>query len=107
MNSSRLENLEKMLLESPNDPFLHYAIAMEYNQSEPEKSWQMLNDMLAKFPDYLPAYYIAAQLGADLSYPVKSKSIFEQGIALARQLGDNKALHELQAAYQNFLIDHD
>jgi hypothetical protein len=66
-----------------------------------------LNDILVNFPDYLPAYYITAQLGADLGYPDNCKRIFEQGIALARQLGENKALHELQAAYQNFLLENE
>jgi hypothetical protein len=107
MNSERLENLQKMLSESLEDPFLHYAIAMEYNTFLPEKTWQLLCEVLEKFPDYLPTYFMAAQLGAELGYPDKTKSIFQDGINLAKKQANYKSLNEIQAAYQNYLLEFD
>lgn len=105
MNSERLKMLEKLLEESPDDVFLLYALSMEHLRKQPAKAWGILKDLLDKFPDYLPSYYQAAQLASAMGKTEECKSIYEKGISLAQKHNDLKTLHELQAAYQNFLFE--
>ncbi|MGZ3943251.1 MAG: tetratricopeptide repeat protein, partial [Bacteroidia bacterium] len=58
---TRLEQLQQMLLQEPNDEFLQYAIAVEYlAANEMQKASEWLEKILTKNKNYLAAYY---QLG--------------------------------------------
>lgn len=107
MNASRIELLNKYILEEPNNPFNKYALAMEYYEWQPEVALDHLNQLIKQFPEYLPAYFKTAHLLWDFEEWDKANSIFTQGIALAEKQNDEKALHELKAAYQNFEIDRE
>lgn len=56
---------------------------------------------------YLPTYFKAAQLFWEMEKWDKADRTFKLGIALAKELGEHKALSELQSAFQNFLFDRD
>ncbi len=105
MISERLEKLKKMLEETPNDPFLNYALGMEYLKDDPLKAWEIFQKMLDRFPDYLPTYYQAAQLAISLGQHNSCTTIFVKGIDLAKEQNDLKTLAELNSAYQNYLYD--
>lgn len=105
MNSERLKQLLDFLKEDPSDPFTIYAIATEYNTTEPSKALEYFNKLLNDHPDYLATYYHAAKLQADLNETEKAEDIFKKGIALAQVQGQTLALRELQNAYNEFLFD--
>jgi tetratricopeptide (TPR) repeat protein len=107
MSRERLKQLFTFLEEDPNDPFLLYAIATEYNVSEPEKALPYFDKLLSEHPDYVPTYYHAARLYAEIDEPEKAETIFKTGIAQAGKQGERLALRELKSAYEEFLFDQD
>lgn len=105
MNQKRLEQLLNYLNNEPEDPFVLYAIANEYLESSPEKARQYFETLLKKYPEYLPTYYLAAQLYADFAEEERAEETYKKGIALATKNNELKTLAELKNAYQNFLFE--
>lgn len=105
MNNERLSKLKEYLKNDPNDPFVLYAIANEYLETEPETALHYFEQLLQKQPDYLPTYYMAAQTYAQRGAKEAAESTYKKGIALAQASGDFKTLAELKNAYQNFLYE--
>lgn len=102
---ARIALLEKFIEEEPDNPFNKYALAMEYYESEWEKSLEILNELLSDSPDYLPTYYKSAHLYWANEQFEKASSIFSQGIELAIKQNDLKALGELKTAYMNLQFE--
>ena len=107
MNEARLNQLMKYLKEDPNDPFNLYAIANEYLSESLEKAKEYFDKLLDSHTNYLPTYFHAAQLYADLEDYEKAKELYEKGIELAKKQKNSKTLRELQTAYQNLLFEID
>lgn len=105
MSEERIEKLLIFLKETPQDPFLLYALATEYRTDSPGKAKEYFDEILTNHPNYLPAYFQAAHLYAEMRLIAKAGETFEKGIALARSLGETKTLAELQNAYMNFQIE--
>ncbi|MGB5929980.1 MAG: tetratricopeptide repeat protein [Cyclobacteriaceae bacterium] len=103
----RLERLLAFLKEEPDDPFLLYAIATEYNAAEPYKSLEYYERLLRDHPDYVGTYSHAAGLYAELGEPGKAEATYLKGIEVAGKAGEQKAVQELQNAYTNFQMDMD
>ncbi|MBS9525078.1 tetratricopeptide repeat protein [Litoribacter ruber] len=106
-NLGRIEQLLDFAKEEPDNPFNFYALALEYQNTNTEKGVHYFNLLLEKFPEYLPTYYHAGLFFEKKNELEKAKSIFEQGISLAKAKNDNHAQRELQNAYQNFLFEND
>ncbi|MGK7393600.1 MAG: tetratricopeptide repeat protein [Candidatus Cyclobacteriaceae bacterium M3_2C_046] len=107
MNQKRIDQLLKYLEENPNDPFLKYGLAMEYKDHNSAKALSYLEQLLNQHPDYLPAYYHAAELYAELDQRSTAESIYQAGIALAKKQNDHHTLQELNNAYTNLMYDED
>ncbi len=105
MNNSRIIQLKKFLEESPDDPFIHYGLALEFQKSDTAEALKKYDELLQKFPDYLPTYYHAAHLFWESELHEKAEEIFFRGIALAEKQGDQNTLRELRNAYQNFQFE--
>lgn len=107
MSEQRIASLQQMLQETPNDPFLLYALALEHRSNNPQQSLLLFRQLLEQHAHYLPTYYHAAALHAELGELQEAKSIYQQGIALAQEQQDAHTLRELRNAYQNLLLDLD
>lgn len=107
MNEERIALLKKYIAEEPNEPFNHYALANEYIAEDAEKALAMMKGILTKFPDYLPTYYQTAGLLESFEAEQEALTIYEQGIALAKKLGNTKIERELQTAWQNLSFEMD
>ena len=107
MNPNRIKLLEKYIQEEPNNPFNSYALAMEYYESNPKKSLDLLLALRSAHPDYLPLYFKAAHLLWELEDSEKTTEVFQEGIKLAKEQNDAKALQELSSAFQNFQFEMD
>ena len=105
MNSARIEQLKSLLEESPDDPFLHYALALEYVKESPLQAREIFEKILTNYSDYLPAYYHAAHLYWSLGELEKAATTFDGGIALATKVNDLHTLRELRNARLNFEFD--
>jgi tetratricopeptide (TPR) repeat protein len=100
MNTARIQQLLAFVQEEPNDPFNVYALALEFLNSDPTQAQQYFDELLVKHPNYLPTYYHAAQLCADLGNETRALMLYEQGIELARQQANPKTERELRSAMQ-------
>ena len=99
MNNPRLEKLYEWLKNTPNDPFLLYAIGLELLNTDLEKSNSYFERLLSEFPEYLPTYYQAGKLFERLHKEEDALKIYEKGIFLAKEQQDLHALSELKGAF--------
>lgn len=106
-NLDRIQLLRQFTEEEPENPFNWYALALEFRESDAEQAVSLFSKLLENHPTYLATYFPAAHLFAEIGDLDQSKVIFENGIELAREQKNTKALQELQNAYQNFLFEND
>jgi cytochrome c-type biogenesis protein CcmH/NrfG len=94
---SRKQQIEEMLADDPNDPFLRYALAMEHvSGGDDEQAVRCLRELLAVAADYVPAYQQAGQALLRLNRPDEARTLLEQGIAAAQRQGNAHAAQEMQ-----------
>lgn len=105
MAETRLEQLLRFYREDPSDPFSIYGLALEYQKTDVKESERLFEQLLSKFPDYLPAYYHAAKQKSTLGLTEKALEIYQQGIALAKKLNERKTAQELQSAYDELVFE--
>ncbi|WP_293904555.1 tetratricopeptide repeat protein [Sphingobacterium sp. UBA5670] len=105
--STRLDQLNEFLKESPEDPFLKYAIAAEYLKQENEhEAMSRFEDLVQTNPDYVGTYYHLGKLYEKLNKQELAIAIYRAGIEIARKTRNFHALGELQGAL-SFLTDED
>jgi len=102
MNQARINLLEQYVQEQPDEPFNHYALAMEYVAGDPAQALHYLEILLTRHPDYLPTYYQAATLYAEGEDRERARTTFERGLELASSQGNQKTYDELSRAYRAF-----
>ncbi|WP_375580922.1 tetratricopeptide repeat protein [Marivirga tractuosa] len=105
MNEDRIAQLQKFREESPDDPFLIYALATEYKEEAHKKAKELFDELLEKHENYIGTYYHAAALYAEFFDRDKADEIYQKGIATAQKNGEQHALRELQNAYTNFQFE--
>lgn len=97
MNHKRLDHLRDLLKAEPNDPFLHYGIAMEHLSRENwSEALAALKELITRFPEYVPSWYQYGKLLFETGHPEKSAEILTQGIDYANKAGDRHAAGELK-----------
>lgn len=104
---SRLEELHQLQAEEPNDPFLLYALAMEYRQQAPQKMRAYLEQLRAQHPQYPGTYYHLAKAYIEVGELKAARRTFEEGLPVCRQAKKEKLLQELESAYQEFLFEYE
>jgi Flp pilus assembly protein TadD len=94
---SRLAQLQQMLVDEPFDPFLHYALGMEYvklgNVTQAVEKFTAMNQ---QFPDHVAAWHQRGRLLADRGETEMAREVLQQGIAVAQRVGDSHAASEMQ-----------
>jgi tetratricopeptide (TPR) repeat protein len=104
----RLNQLFEFKNESPEDPFIHYAIASEYlKQNKWQEALDGFMELTQKFPDYLGTYYHLGKLHQSLGQIDQAKDTFETGIKVAQKLGNSHALGELKGALNWLIMEND
>jgi tetratricopeptide (TPR) repeat protein len=92
----RLGELSQFYREDPDDPLNLYLLALEYRNTDPDRSVTLFLELIATHPSYLPAYYTTAEILYSEDRLDEAGKILTKGIALARHTGQQKALGELQ-----------
>jgi tetratricopeptide (TPR) repeat protein len=96
---ARIDMLRTMMKSDPNDPFFQYALALEYYAlGEHHQALEMLQDLQRSQSNYLPTYYQLGQFLTEQNQPEEAIQIYRQGVALAKILGEQKTLGELNTA---------
>lgn len=99
MSKKRLELILEMLEKDPNDNFLIYAAALEYQKAGDEKNAVVHLEKLTKnFPDYLGAYYTLGKIYENTGEFDKAVSTYKKGKEIAKKHKDEKTIGELTEA---------
>ena len=96
MNVKRIAMLEKLIEEDPADPFLIYALALEYQVAEKEKARLLFDKLLTNYPDYLPTYYLAGNFFLEQNEVTHATEILQRGLALAKEQNNRSTMREIQ-----------
>lgn len=92
---SRRVKLEEMLVAEPDDPFLHYALALELAKEDQAAALERLAAMNDRFPDHVPAYFRRGQILAEAGDAQAAQQVLKTGIQVAKRIGDDHAAAEM------------
>jgi len=102
MQNTRLAKLLEFLENDPNDSFILYALATEYNSlNDTEKAFTYYTKLVNEHPDYVGTYYHLGKLYEKESQKDKAIEVYQKGMLAARAKRDMHALSELQGAYNS------
>lgn len=95
----RIATFRSFISKSPTDPFPRYGLAMEHKgRGELAEAWAVFEELLGKFPDYVPSYLMAGGTLVALDRKVEAADTYRKGIEVAQRRGDQHARRELEAA---------
>jgi len=104
MVGERIAQIVQLLEKNPGDDFLNHALALEYIKAgDAEKGRDCFMRLLERNPRYVGSYYHLAQLLDRLGEREAAIRYFEQGMQVAKELGDTHALNELRSAYEEMI----
>lgn len=96
----RVQKLKEFLAASPGDSFLCHALALEYIKSGNDAEAKTLFEgILKRDPGYIGSYYHLAKLLERAGDNKEAMRVYEQGMEVAKNAGDNFAYGELRNAY--------
>lgn len=99
MSNKRVDDLRRFLTQSPNDPFINYALGIELkNDGNDLESLQFFEFLLREHPGYVPTYFHAGQLFEKVDNPTRAKEVYKKGIEMATAAGNSHAASEIRGA---------
>ena len=94
--TSRLEKLQSMLADDPQDSMLRYMVALELEkEGNNAQSLELLQGLMSDATPYVPAFVMAGQQLTGLGRADEARMTFREGIEQARQQGDEHAAGEM------------
>ena len=94
---SRLEQLQKLVAASPDDPMTHYSLALEYGNLEQwEDAVSAFEAALKVDAKYAAAYYHKARAEIKLGRRADAQGTLKVGIEVAGAVGDAKTVREMK-----------
>lgn len=88
-----------MLKTDPDEPFLLFAIAKEYEKTDNKPlALQYYLQLTTDNPDYVGAYYHLGKLYEKMETPDLALEIYDKGMEIAQKVGDKHAHSELSTA---------
>jgi Tfp pilus assembly protein PilF len=103
-----MQQLQKMLADSPNDCFLLHALALENIKIENHKeALHIFERVISIDYKYIGSYYHLAKVQQILNKKNAALNTYQEGIKIAQQLGDFHALNELRNAMDEMIEDED
>lgn len=99
MATNRLEMLEQMVSQDPNNTFARYGLAMEYaNSGDLAQAVVEFRTLLQHDENYAAAYYHAGQALEKLGQLGQARAMYEKGIEASTRKGDLHTRSEIEAA---------
>lgn len=96
---SRLERLKDFLDASPNDTFVLFALAKEYEKMGDDKlALSHFQKLLGVDENYVGAFYHLGKLYERLGQPHSALTTYVKGMEVSKKVGDQHALSELAGA---------
>ena len=98
----RIGKLKGFLEANPGDSFLQHALALEYiKEGDDNRAKMLFENILAADPSYVGSYYHLGKLLERNGDASLAMQCYEKGMQVAKAAGDNHALNELRAAYED------
>lgn len=106
MKNNRIESLLAFLKEDPEDSFVRFALAKEYEKlGTLKKALDTYLELKKIEPDYVGLYYHLGGLYEVLHETAKALTAYDEGIKVAKKIADFHSLSELHNAKQNLEIN--
>lgn len=97
-----MQQLLALLESSPQDAFLLFAIAKEYEGiGDIAKALETYRQLENAVPDYVGLYYHLGKLLEKLEETEAAKAAYDKGLEVAKAAGDRHAWNELSSARMN------
>jgi Flp pilus assembly protein TadD len=97
--SGRLAMLRSFAEQRPQDPFPHYALALELKGAGlGDDACKVLQSLIAQHPDYIASYAPAGELLVQLGRLDEARSVYGQGIQACVRGNDAHTRGNLEAA---------
>lgn len=94
---SRIPELESLLEARPDDPFVIYALAAEYEKhAGTMQALLMYEHLVSNHPDYIGTYYHYAKLLHSIGNKPEALKLLEKGIEKGVALKDMHAVGEMR-----------
>jgi Tfp pilus assembly protein PilF len=98
----RIERLKEFLAANPEDNFVQHALALEYVKAGDEAAARsMFENILSRDEKYVGSYYHLAKLLERLNENDTAIAVYEKGMVMAKEAGDQHAYNELRSAYED------
>ncbi len=105
---NRLDQLLELLNGSPDEPFLLFALAKEYEGSgKLSEAMDYYRQLLSTDPEYVGAYYHTGKLYEKFLQPDKAIEIYGLGLNVAKRQKDMHSFSELKGAKLNLTDEED
>ena len=99
MSTDRLALLQQMHTDQPDDAFLLFALAKEYEKrGDGPRAMTYYLRLAEQHPDYVGNYYHLGKAYEAVREEAKAFFTYKKGMAVARAAGDQHAYNELAAA---------
>jgi predicted Zn-dependent protease len=100
---SRIPELESLLDERPDDPFLIYALAREYEKhTGTMQALLMYEHLVNNHPDYIATYYHYAKLLYNAGNKSEALKLLETGIDRGSKLKEMHAVGEMRSLFEEW-----
>ena len=96
---SRKAQIEALLADNPEDAFLRFALAKEYEKEGADAGAKDVYEALvADQPEYVGTYYHLGKTLERLGEDQEAWRVYTEGIAVTKRLGERHAMSELAGA---------
>ncbi|MGA8026184.1 MAG: tetratricopeptide repeat protein [Bryobacteraceae bacterium] len=99
MATNRVEVLQQMVSQDPNNAFARYGLAMEYsNSGRFSQAVDEFQTILRNDENYAAAYFHGGQALEKLGRIDEARAMYEKGIEVTTRKGDSHTRSEIEAA---------
>jgi Flp pilus assembly protein TadD len=94
---SRLQQIQDMLADEPDDPELQYMLAMEHaSLGDDAEAVRCFEALVSGHPEYPAAYHQGARALGRLGRMTEARRLLQRGIPIAMKKGETHAVGEMQ-----------
>ena len=105
-STAKIDRLQNFLKNNPEDPFLQYALAMEYiKMEEDDNALNIFKVLTEQHPDYIGTYYHFGKLLEKLNKKEEASDIYQLGMRIAKDQKEMHTFQELQGAYNLLCLE--
>lgn len=95
MQNERLAELLELEQSDNQDPMIKYCIALEYKKKSDKRCEGYFLRLINEHPQYLATYYIAGEYFYNQEDYTQSLTILRQGLMVAKEQKNQKAIAEI------------